>query len=176
MTLGERIRKLRKAYDLTQREFGERINLKSNSIALIEGGRNTSDQTISAICREFNVNEDWLRTGEGEMFFPKTSNTLDALAEEWHLTGSEKILIEKFLNLKPETRQGIINYIVDVADALQANNTSKLDAKEGLSHPDGTIDIDAEVAAYRQELEIQKKARESSSVSDGSNSGTARMV
>ena len=42
--------------------------MKRNSIALIENGRNTSDQTIFAICREFNVNEQWLRTGEGEMF------------------------------------------------------------------------------------------------------------
>ena len=66
--MNERIKKLRRALDLTQQEFGERINLKQNTIALIEGGRNTSDQTISAICREFNVSETWLRTGEGEMF------------------------------------------------------------------------------------------------------------
>lgn len=66
--MNERIKKLRKALDLTQQEFGKRIGMKQNSIALIEGGRNTSDQTIFAICREFNVNEAWLRTGEGEMF------------------------------------------------------------------------------------------------------------
>lgn len=66
--LNERIRKIRKALDLTQQEFAERIGMKRNSIALIESGRNTSEQTIFAICREFNVNEEWLRTGEGEMF------------------------------------------------------------------------------------------------------------
>lgn len=66
--MNERIRKVRKALDLTQQEFAERIGMKRNSIALIENGRNTSDQTIFAICREFNVNEQWLRTGEGEMF------------------------------------------------------------------------------------------------------------
>ena len=42
----ERIRKLRKTLELTQQEFGERIGMKRNSIALIEGGRNTSEQTI----------------------------------------------------------------------------------------------------------------------------------
>ena len=52
----ERIRKLRKTLELTQQEFGKRIGMKRNSIALIEGGRNTSEQTIFAICREFNVN------------------------------------------------------------------------------------------------------------------------
>ena len=66
--MNERIKKLRKTLDLTQAEFGRRIGVKQNTIALIEGGRNTSDQTIFAICREFNVNETWLRTGEGEMF------------------------------------------------------------------------------------------------------------
>jgi transcriptional regulator with XRE-family HTH domain len=55
--MNERIRKLRRILDLTQREFGERIGMKQNTIALIEGGRNTSDQTIMAICKEFNVNE-----------------------------------------------------------------------------------------------------------------------
>ena len=68
--LNERIKKVRKALDLTQQEFGKKIGMKQNTIALIEGGRNTSDQTIFAICREFNVNETWLRTGEGDMFVP----------------------------------------------------------------------------------------------------------
>ena len=68
----ERIRKLRKTLELTQQEFGKRIGMKRNSIALIEGGRNTSEQTIFAICREFNVNEHWLRDGTGEMFIEWT--------------------------------------------------------------------------------------------------------
>lgn len=66
--MNERIKKLRKVLDLTQTEFGRRIGVKQNTVALIEGGRKTSDQTIFAICREFNVSETWLRTGEGEMF------------------------------------------------------------------------------------------------------------
>ena len=66
--MNERIKKLRKVLDLTQTEFGRRIGVKQNTVALIEGGRKTSDQTIFAICREFNVSEEWLRTGEGEMF------------------------------------------------------------------------------------------------------------
>lgn len=72
MTLGERIKKVRKALDLTQQEFADRIGMKRNSIAQVEMGRNTSDQTITSICREFNVSETWLRTGEGEMFIQVT--------------------------------------------------------------------------------------------------------
>lgn len=69
MNLGARIRKIRKEKDLTQSELGKRIGIKSNSVSLIESGdRNASEQVILSICREFNVNEIWLRTGEGEPF------------------------------------------------------------------------------------------------------------
>ena len=70
MTIGERIRILRKKLDLTQQMFADHIGMKRNSIAQIELGRNTSEQTIFSICREFNVNEDWLRNGNGDMFLP----------------------------------------------------------------------------------------------------------
>ena len=67
--MNERIRKLRKHLDLTQREFGERVGIKGTTIANYELGRNEPiDAVISLICREFNVNEEWLRTGTGEMF------------------------------------------------------------------------------------------------------------
>lgn len=67
--MGERMKALRKALHLTQQELADRIGLTKNFISLIETEcRTPSDRTISDICREFNVNEAWLRTGEGEMF------------------------------------------------------------------------------------------------------------
>jgi transcriptional regulator with XRE-family HTH domain len=67
--LNERLKKLRKALDLTQQEFADRIGVKRNSFANYETGRNTPiDAIIISICKEFNVNENWLRTGEGDMF------------------------------------------------------------------------------------------------------------
>lgn len=67
--MGERIKELRKALGLTQKEFADRIKVKRNTVATYEMGRSTpSDAAISLICREFNVNENWLRTGEGQMF------------------------------------------------------------------------------------------------------------
>lgn len=70
--MGERIKKLRKALGLTQKEFGERIGVKPNTIGTYEIGRSTPiDAVVSLICREFDVDEHWLRTGEGEMFLKK---------------------------------------------------------------------------------------------------------
>lgn len=67
--MNERLKKLRKTLDLTQQKFADKIGVKQNTIAQYEMGRNTPiDSIISLICREFNVNEKWLRTGEGEMF------------------------------------------------------------------------------------------------------------
>lgn len=67
--MNERIRKLRKALDLAQAEFAGRIGVKRNTVATYEMGRSVpSDAAVNLICREFNVNEAWLRTGSGEMF------------------------------------------------------------------------------------------------------------
>lgn len=64
-----RIAALRKNLGLTQAAFSKRINLSQNYVWMIEAGeRIPGDRTISDICREFDVNEEWLRTGEGEMF------------------------------------------------------------------------------------------------------------
>ena len=80
--MNERIRKLRRALDLTQQEFADRIGSKRNTIAKYETEANTpSAAVISLICREFNVNETWLRTGEGEMFNKNTPNDYWSLPE-----------------------------------------------------------------------------------------------
>ena len=63
------IKKLRQTLSLTQKAFGERIGLKPNSVSDIENGKNSLTDIVSkSICKEFGVNEKWLRTGEGKMF------------------------------------------------------------------------------------------------------------
>lgn len=67
--MGERLRMVREALGYTQTEFAERLKLTRNFISLVETGqRILSDRSINDVCREFNVREQWLRTGEGEMF------------------------------------------------------------------------------------------------------------
>lgn len=69
MTGNERVREVRKAKGLTMRQFGEKIGVVGSTISDIENGRRSLNrQNLLAICREFRVSEDWLRTGEGEMF------------------------------------------------------------------------------------------------------------
>ena len=69
----DRLKELRKALNLTQQKFADKLGVKQNTIAQYEMGRNDpSDAVIISICREFNVSENWLRNGEGEMFIPVT--------------------------------------------------------------------------------------------------------
>ena len=73
--MNERLKILRKSLKLTQQEFADRIGIKRNSLANYEIGRNTPiDAIVVSICREFNVNEDWLRTGNSEMFLTTNRN------------------------------------------------------------------------------------------------------
>ncbi len=71
--MNERIKSLRKSLSMTQEEFSKRIGLSRNFIAQVEIGTKTpSGRTISDICREFNANEEWLRTGNGKMLKSRT--------------------------------------------------------------------------------------------------------
>ena len=71
----ERIKELRKALGLTQQKFADALGVKQNTIAQYESGRNAPiDAVVSLICREFNVNEEWLRNGTEPMFQAKSRN------------------------------------------------------------------------------------------------------
>ena len=73
--MAERIKLLRKALGLTQQEFSDTIKVKRSTLATYESGRNEPiDAVITLICREFDVNEKWLRFGTGEMFIEKTED------------------------------------------------------------------------------------------------------
>ena len=80
MIIYERIKELRKELGLNQEEFGERLGVSRSVIANIEYDRlkrpDQKESLYKLICKEFNVNEEWLRTGNGEMFVPLTRNQL----------------------------------------------------------------------------------------------------
>lgn len=115
-TIGNRIKEIRKATGKTQQAFADAIGLKRNTVATYEMGKATpSDRTITDICREFNVDEIWLRTGNGEMFvpMPEDEDFIQTMAEievsddsfikailrsYWKLSDDEKAAIHKLVD------------------------------------------------------------------------------
>ena len=82
--MNERIKKIRQLLGLTQVEFGRRIGVKQSAVTGYENGsRQPLDAVITSICREFNVSEQWLRTGEGEPFVqPSRDKAIEAFCQE----------------------------------------------------------------------------------------------
>lgn len=170
----ERIKKIRKELDLTQQKFADKLGVKRNTIAMYEMGRTfPSEQTIKSICREFNVNEEWLRNGTGEMFKAAPTDVLDQLAYKYHLSEADYVIVEKFVNMRPEARRAIFDYVQEVNAAFANNgidpytpaygNEPPVPMDEILNIPQkqlGTPDsIAAAEAAYEKNLGIVQKTK-----------------
>ena len=98
--MNHRIRELRKTLGLTQTEFGKQLGIKQTTVAGYEtGGRTPIDAVISLICRQFQVNETWLRTGEGEMFSNRTREEEIACFVEAVLSEESDSFKKRFVGL-----------------------------------------------------------------------------
>lgn len=108
MTISQRIKYLRKnILNLTQDNFSEKIGLSRSNIANIEISRiKFTDRTIKDICREFNVNKEWLRYGSGEIFIENDS-AFEQYLKENSATDNDIELIKCYLNLDLEIRNKI---------------------------------------------------------------------
>ena len=121
--MNERIKELRKALGLTQQEFSDKIGVKRNTIAQYESGRNAPiDAVISLICREFNVSEEWLRTGTGDMWVKVDADQeLQDIFAQITLSGDELItrIIKSYWHLSDDDKASIRKLI----DGLSEKNT-----------------------------------------------------
>lgn len=122
--MNERIKEIRKKLKLSQDEFGKRLSITKASISRLESGENNpSAQTIKLICSEFHINEEWLRTGKGEMkekipsedeYFKaatqigrsKDKLAMQAIIEYWKLDEESKKVFRDYLNNIVEKSRG----------------------------------------------------------------------
>lgn len=110
-----RIKELRQVLHLDQQNFGKSIGLAPTTISAIETGyRQLSDRNISIICDAFNVNEHWLRTGEGDIFLPTNTSSIDSLKKEYNLSDIECKLVELYINLSPAKRNEFTNILFNM--------------------------------------------------------------
>ena len=195
MTIGQRIRHLRKEIKkLTQDEFAQAIKISRSNLGNIETGViNATDRVLADICSTFNINEEWLRTGEGEMLAETNESVLAELAAEYNLEGERLNMIRGFLMLTLEQQEAIVKAAILVAEANKkaaaeaaqkgdtaaaegkaeppAANVSEADAPEDIT-PDP--EIEAEVAKIRAKMYARKKARMSLTSPPTAPSGTSQ--
>ena len=152
----DRLKLLRKKLQLNQQEFADKLGINRGTLANYEVGRNEPiDAVIKLICGKFNVNEDWLRTGEGEMFVQvsredELQRLIDAsLSEE---SGEFKRRIATaIMRLTPEQLRICTDWIKETFNLV--------DAPAADSEPERELTIDEKLDAYRKELEAQEEVR-----------------
>lgn len=99
MSINQRIKQIRHELNLSQAKFAKELSISNSYIAGIElENRNVNDRILKLVCMTFNVNEDWLRTGNGDMF----NRELNHMAE---------LALSKFKDLTPEFQDYIVKQI-----------------------------------------------------------------
>lgn len=114
--MNTRVKLLRSKLHMSQGAFGKRLGVTGAGISKIENGkRNLTEQMLLMICREFNVNEDWLKLGEGEVFLQKFSDGIDQFAHFYLLDELDKRIILEYAKLDNKKRSIIKEYIMNIA-------------------------------------------------------------
>ena len=108
MTQGERVKEIRTALSLTLEKFGEKLGVGKTAISKIEKNeRSLTDQMAKSICREYNVNYDWLMDEDGDMFSDLPQTVLDELCLQYDLDDLDRFIVELYVGLPKIVRDGI---------------------------------------------------------------------
>lgn len=154
MNIGERIKKVRKENTLTQQEFSKKVNVKRNTVALYEADKITpSPAVIALICREFDINEEWLRTGEGEMFAAQETLALD----DPTLDDLDRAILQSYIKMPPARRAFFKEWVKEMIAVFSQTDAQKEKAAPEISEAEYEK-AQAIVDAYRaQKNEYVKK-------------------
>ncbi len=136
MNINERIKQVRKEHNLNQKEFGDKVGLKQSAVSSMEqSGGSVIDRNIRLICDTFNINENWLRTGEGDMYAETNESLLNQLAGEYKLEGERLELVKNFLMLTIEQQEAIVRSINILVNAKKKAMESATITDDTLAPP-----------------------------------------
>lgn len=126
--MNNRLRQIRKERHLTQEEFGKKIGIESRAhiSALENGNRTITDRIINDVCREFNVNEEWLRTGKGEMYKTTTDEVKSYVEDLLNYSGEGNSfydtiieMMKTYHNLDEQSKKIMRDYFQAIGRALE---------------------------------------------------------
>lgn len=167
MTMGERIKKVRKALDLTQKKFADKIGTPQNNIANYEiGRREPSAAALSNICKTFNVSETWLRTGEGEMFIQQSKDDeLDQVLSDIAASDDELIkrIIRAYWRLDDKEKSAVKKLI----DGFSSESSVSAPSSTEVDQSEWEREADEFAAMAREQFLLRKEqASQTSSVKE----------
>lgn len=130
----DRLRLLRKTLGLNQVDFGARIGIGGTAISKFEKGTNAiSDSLVLLVCREFNVNEEWLRHGSGEMFSQHSADLVEQMARQYGLGLYGEQLLATYLQLSDADKKAVERFVSQLtANIQQAEDAQTVPEKEKL--------------------------------------------
>ena len=162
MTENERIRIVRESKNLTLEQFSNKIGVSRPAMSNIETGRRgVTDQMRRSICREFNVNEEWLRDGVGQM--GRKAFDLRDLLERNHATELEIALVQAYFELDAATRETVMDALKQMFASMRGEDTPE---RFGMTREQYHAELN-------RQLDDEEKAGVASSASGQGASGSA---
>lgn len=170
MSINKRINLLRKQLGMIQQDFANKIGVQRVTISWMEKEGNTiTKQNIKIICDTFNVNENWLLNGEGEMFRPADEpDILDRLQLELKLTSQEMEIIRTFVELSPEQRRMGIEFVQTFTSKLSDVASALQEKKQKKKNDETTITATLSMDDYNLLQEIKAEEAEQQASASGS--------
>lgn len=111
----DRLKQLRINLGLSMDKFGSKIGVTRSTISKLESGTiNFTEQMLLSICREYRVNYFWLTEGTGDMFTGTPRTVVEEISEEYGLDATDQKIIEKYLELSPEKRQVLKDFLKSI--------------------------------------------------------------
>lgn len=141
MTQGERIKEIRTALGLTLEKFGDKLGVTKVAISNIEkGNRNLTEQMIKAICREYNVNYDYIMYGTGEKFNDLPQTILDELCAQYDLDELDRQIVDIYISLPKQLRDSVKEHIKKAyfSAAPKASDSKPVYIRAAHLNPDAT--------------------------------------
>lgn len=124
MTQGERVNEIRKILNMTLEAFGKKLGVTKVAISNIEkGNRALTEQMAKSICREYNVNYEYLVYGEGEMFSVLPKTVLNELCRQYELDDFDRSLIEMYIQFPKPLRDYLKNNLLDILKKHRGNES-----------------------------------------------------
>lgn len=161
----DRIFNIRKVLHLSQESFGNRLGVTGASISRIEKGeRNITEQMILAICREYNVREEWLRNGEGDMFLDFTEDEFARAATSLSSDPLARSILMEYWKLDDDNRKLFRGFLERLVDGMRGQ-VSKQEAAPAVDRPVREMTREELHAALDRQLDAEKEAAAKSEAS-----------